>query len=617
MGSAAQSNYAMANSFLDGLAVYRAQQGLPALSINWGPWAEVGMARDLVRTHKRQGLEPLKSSEAIQAFDYVLRQNSSHMGIIKANWKRMSEHITQIPSWLEILMQQKQESQLFKQLQSESPERKELLLKSVITREVKNILGLNANQTIDEQASILEMGMDSLMSIDLRNRLQAILGSEIQLSSSLLMENRNINALAASIVILFDQSTLSAIPDTASSTGMYIASKMGHDFANNHYFDVEIKSIFINGVTGVLGAYIVKELLLNTDCEIYCLIRAENVEMAYERLLKHVSVYSGASLFEDPQIKSRINIVTGDVSKPNFGIDEQKYTLICNRVDLIMHVVADTSLIAPYESLKSINVEGVKKAITMACKTKNKYLLQVSTYSIIGDYMYRDHEPFTENDLDIGQDLSKLGYCRTKFESEKLVMGAKKEGLNWIITRPGNIMGDSETGAYPLLLNNKPSVFYDLFKLILETAYAPLISQYYDITPVDYVAKAIVQLALRHKHVNQVFHLNNPHNIRMYEVMLLMIKLYPQLKMISTEEYYELITKNKIKMKGNASLQLDMFKQIPEMLLSEESTYVSPVYTAKILEQYGIKSPNVNLSLLKKICDYCHSVGYLRKGDTL
>jgi hypothetical protein len=87
-GSAGQANYVLANTFLDGLAAYRRQHGMPALSIGWGPWAGGGMAAELADTMARSGLRPLAAGEALDALAEVLSRPTAHAAVAAVDWSR-------------------------------------------------------------------------------------------------------------------------------------------------------------------------------------------------------------------------------------------------------------------------------------------------------------------------------------------------------------------------------------------------------------------------------------------------------------------------------------------------------------------------------------------------
>ena len=190
-GSPGQSNYAAANSFLDALATYRQQQGLMGTSINWGPWRDVGMAKDLVSIHERQGMKPLRSEDALIALTYALKQSLPQMGIINADWNKIHESISTLPSWLDKLVEQKSTSDFIKTLQGSSTERREALLKQAVIQALQKVLG--QTQALDESKGFFEMGMDSLMALELKNHLQAFLG--ISLSNTLVFDYPTLNTL--------------------------------------------------------------------------------------------------------------------------------------------------------------------------------------------------------------------------------------------------------------------------------------------------------------------------------------------------------------------------------------------------------------------------------------
>jgi short-subunit dehydrogenase len=86
-GSKKQAHYAAANHFLDGLAHYRHALGLPALTINWGPWAKGGMASgEAQNLLKRMGVEALSPKKALQAFGHLLTSQSCQNTVASINW---------------------------------------------------------------------------------------------------------------------------------------------------------------------------------------------------------------------------------------------------------------------------------------------------------------------------------------------------------------------------------------------------------------------------------------------------------------------------------------------------------------------------------------------------
>ncbi|MFI4954283.1 MAG: SDR family NAD(P)-dependent oxidoreductase [Gammaproteobacteria bacterium] len=194
-GSPGQANYAAANSFLDALAQYRQQLGLPAQSLNWGPWREVGMAKNLVAVHQRQGLIPFKTTQALHALAYALKQDIAQLGVMHINWRRLGEQMMNSPSWLLALMEQKQESALILQLQAAEPEQRETILKATITNEVRKVLGISPALDVDENKGFFEMGMDSLLVLELGNRLQHIFSGHVIISSSFVLETPTINGI--------------------------------------------------------------------------------------------------------------------------------------------------------------------------------------------------------------------------------------------------------------------------------------------------------------------------------------------------------------------------------------------------------------------------------------
>jgi NADPH:quinone reductase-like Zn-dependent oxidoreductase/surfactin synthase thioesterase subunit len=194
LGNIGQANYAAANSLLDSLAFYQRQQGIRAISINWGAWAQVGMVATIVNEASQaqmelNGILAMPPSTATAAFEKVLTSTSQveqQVVIMDVNWSRF---LAQMPaldklySEIEIKAKKSAKSKLdlasefiIKLVDTKEPERYEILA-NYIESEVKKVLGLESKAIIDRNAVFTSIGMDSLMTVEFRNRIVKTLGS--------------------------------------------------------------------------------------------------------------------------------------------------------------------------------------------------------------------------------------------------------------------------------------------------------------------------------------------------------------------------------------------------------------------------------------------------------
>ena len=196
IGSPGQGNYAAANAFMDALAHYRRSVGLPGLSINWGPWAEVGMAARLESSHtsrlQTQGITPIDPERGLFVLEELLGQNSPQVGAMQINWdlwqSYMSNHrdisllanFKTAPNYA-YKSQKSPPSLSVEQLQAASPEEQELLLEAYLKEQTAKIMGLVA-ATLDVEQPLSSLGLDSLMAIELTNRISADIGVKLPMT---------------------------------------------------------------------------------------------------------------------------------------------------------------------------------------------------------------------------------------------------------------------------------------------------------------------------------------------------------------------------------------------------------------------------------------------------
>jgi polyketide synthase PksN len=196
LGSPGQSNYASANSFLDALCEYRVQHGLPGLCVSWGPWSDVGMAKALTSRLAKDGVLALSPVDGLRALEVALQSGKPTITIAHFNWNNYLNHLIEPPVWLEKFATQKlsKESLLSKLALVPSGERLSIL-KKYISDAVRAVLGLAAHQLIDEKKGFFDMGMDSLMAVELKNRLQVGIGKSGALSATAAFDHSSLSKM--------------------------------------------------------------------------------------------------------------------------------------------------------------------------------------------------------------------------------------------------------------------------------------------------------------------------------------------------------------------------------------------------------------------------------------
>ena len=201
-GSPAQGNYVAANSFMDALAHYRRAQSLPALSINWSPWARVGMAADLKMRDQRRlakrGVRSIDPEDALRALDRLMGTGAAQVGVLPIDWPIFLQASpgADIPPYFEHVLERTEPvaaSTLLANLRQAPAEERPSLLVAHLKVEIAQVLELGDAEVIAMQHRLFDLGIDSLMAVELRNRLKA--GLELNLSATLLFDYPTLEAL--------------------------------------------------------------------------------------------------------------------------------------------------------------------------------------------------------------------------------------------------------------------------------------------------------------------------------------------------------------------------------------------------------------------------------------
>ena len=371
VGSPGQANYAAANAFMDALALDRNGQGLPALSINWGAWSEIGtvVRRRLDERFDRRGIGKIAPGPGLQMLSYLMEQSRPQVSVIPIDWPRFLAAFPsgKEPAFLTGWVNRRPASakstsgtsQLVTHLTGlQSSDRRDAVINHIRGLAAK-VLGTDPSRPLDTSQPLNELGLDSLMAVELKNHLQASVGTT--LSAGVLFDHPTIEKLAdyllaevISIVAPVDtaiESEPAAAPPDLNSTAeldeiagmteeeaanavaaekreidgdpwaqlqslspahrdllilrlarreglLPLKSDTGIDLTPDVFLDPAIvpdtpfdpsrpvSAVFLTGATGYLGGYLLRELLVRTEAQIYCLVRAASSGEAHARISK-------------------------------------------------------------------------------------------------------------------------------------------------------------------------------------------------------------------------------------------------------------------------------------------------------------------------------------------
>ncbi len=213
LGNSGQGNHAAANAFLDQLAAYRRSLGLRGQSIAWGAWSGLGEAEEQRERIERQlaasGTGWISPQLGIRALDQLVAQDVNASMVAAVDWPVFAENLYDRPPFLEELLGENADSQgddagqsaavdLVSQIHESPAMERPGVAAAFLQRELQAVLRLPSAPSL--QVGFFDLGMDSLMSVELRNRLNRALAGELVLSNSAIFDYPNLSSLAEHIV---------------------------------------------------------------------------------------------------------------------------------------------------------------------------------------------------------------------------------------------------------------------------------------------------------------------------------------------------------------------------------------------------------------------------------
>lgn len=378
---------------------------------------------------------------------------------------------------------------------------------SWITGQAQSILGLDP---IGVRDNLFELGGDSLSIVELVSIVQKQFGITISLAA--IFDNPTIETLADTVILA--QSGKHSIRRGPPREDLLADANLPDSFWVKPKLPAASydspKKILLTGATGFLGAHILCELLLKTEAQIPCLVRGRSKSDGLRRIKANLTRYS----LWNSAYTNRIDAVVGDLGQPKLGLNQNEYDALAESVDIIVHNGAAVNLLYPYSALRMSNVTGTREILDFAITTRLKRLHYVSSLAVLESPEFATTYETQEFLRAKHPELLSGGYAQSKWVSEELIWEAHKRGVPCSVSRPGSI------SAIPFGCNNSPDDLPVAFMdALTRLKTAPDTGWKLDLTPVTFVAQAIVAACLKKQAEGECLHLVTPRSVCQSEVI--------------------------------------------------------------------------------------------------
>lgn len=357
-------------------------------------------------------------------------------------------------------------------------------------------LGLDPDQ-VDGDTDFFELGGNSLTAIQLIHAVEQ--HHQIGVTVQELFQNNTLNTfetMTANHSASARESTDDTI-DWHNEATIELDTGSANDIST---VNGPAGSILLTGATGLLGRFVLNELLTHTNAVIYCLVRAQTPEQGFDRI-KHT--LSKCGLWHDRHAK-RIIAVAGDLTQNQLGLANADYESLSQHTESIIHCGASVNLIYPYRALKPTIVSGTEAIVKLAATNTLKPLHFVSSNGIYPNLTRHFYE---QQSIDEHIGHLKNGYSQAKWVAEKMVWQAHAQGVPVTVYRPGNLGPHSESAIF-----NQQDFNYLMLQASMQTGYLPE-SFTLEMTPVDWIARAITAIANHEYCQGKAYNMHQPNAI--------------------------------------------------------------------------------------------------------
>ena len=364
----------------------------------------------------------------------------------------------------------------------------------------------------------------------------------------------------------------------------------------------EIGDVLLTGAAGFLGIHILYELLHRYSGKVYCLLRDKHNNPAEDRLNMIYFYYFEESLKE--KYSDRLTVLSGDVT------DRESFNKFLDfNIDTVINCAANVKHFSKGTDIEDVNLYGTLNVIDF-CKQADARLIHVSTMSVGGIFVGEQGEVthLEENQLYFGQQATSK-YTLSKFLAERAILEEVSKGFNAKIMRVGTLSARNSDGEYQI--NFTTNTFMGRLKsnIIIGKYPYDMIEMPFELSPIDFVAKAILLLSQTPKNCT-VFHPFNNHMLMMGDLYMEMDRIGLHSQASETEEYEKALEE--------AKQNPEKAKILSSMLAYQNMAHGQKIfsvgksnkYTMQVLYRMGFHWPVTSLDYMKRFISALRGLGF-------
>ena len=294
------------------------------------------------------------------------------------------------------------------------------------------------------------LGLDSIALVNLSLALEQLL-EEAGLATAERMEQAADMSLIQSLRVCDLESAFAAFRASAEGSAAVVAmfdsmaAKLQQEERSLMRADTEVSlplletsghhgpDVLLTGATGFLGSFLLKSLLKAVEGRIIVVARSSKTASATQRVRQSLLNADCPPEAVDEAMRSRIEILEGDLRQPRLGLDTSAWEDISNRVGRIYHCGAEVDYVKSYAMLRTANVLATRDILELAATGCPKSLHYISTTFVFG---WSAKLRLLETDSNPEMDRLDFGYAQSKWVAEQLVQRARLAGFPVTVHRP-------------------------------------------------------------------------------------------------------------------------------------------------------------------------------------